>query len=124
MSSMIQLAIPLLHVSDAIAAEKFYCDGLGFEKSFDYRPFGEDGPCYMQLVRDGVRVHLSNFPEDGKAGNVAVLIVDNIHILYEEFMLKGVEIELPPTDQTWGNREMYIKDADNNCIRYTQWLQG
>ena len=118
---MIKLAIPLLHVSDPNAAERFYCDRLGFEKSFAYRPFGESGPCYLGITRDGVSLHLSSFPEDGVAGNAVALIVDNIDELHKEFVEKGVKIDLEPTDQSWGNREMYIKDADNNSIRFTQW---
>jgi len=118
---MIKLAIPLLHVSDPVSAEQFYCDQLGFEKTFTYRPFGEPGPCYLGLIRDGVRVHLSSFPEDGIAGNAIVLIVDNVDALFREFALKAVKIDLEPTDQSWDNREMYVSDSDNNSIRFTQW---
>jgi CubicO group peptidase (beta-lactamase class C family) len=117
---MIKIAIPLLHISDPILAENFYCNQLGFKKTFDYRPFGEKGPCYFGLIRDGVRIHLSSFPEDGKPGNAVVIIVDNVDILYDEFVMKGVNTDLAPTHQSWGNREMYIKDGDNNSIRFTQ----
>lgn len=118
---MIKLAIPLLHVSDPFAAENFYCSKLGFSKTFSYRPFGEDGPCYFGISRDGVSVHLSSFPDDGRAGNAIVLIVDNVDSLYKEFLSKEIKIDLEPTDQSWGNREMYIEDPDNNSIRFTQW---
>lgn len=118
---MIKLAIPVLHISDPITAESFYCDQLGFTKTFSYRPFGETGPCYLGIIRDGIRVHLSSFPGDGVAGNAIVLIVENVDELYNEFVSKKVNIDLPPTDQSWGNREMYINDADNNSIRFTQW---
>ena len=37
---MFKLAIPVLHVSSSVAAEKFYCDCLGFRQKFAYRPFG------------------------------------------------------------------------------------
>ncbi len=121
---MIKTAIPLLHVSDPVAAENFYCDQLGFKKTFTYQSFGETGPCYFGLIRDGVNVHVSSFPDDGKAGNAIVLIVDNVDALYQEFTTKGVQIDLVPTDQSWGNREMYIEDADNNSIRFTQWMQN
>jgi Uncharacterized protein conserved in bacteria len=120
---MIQVAIPLLHVANPVLAQKFYCDQLGFKKTFTYQPFGETGPCYFGLIRDGVRIHISSFPEDGKPGNAVVLVVDNVDMLFEEFVTKGVQIDLTPTDQSWGNREMYIKDEDNNCIRFTQWAQ-
>jgi uncharacterized glyoxalase superfamily protein PhnB len=118
---MIKLTIPLLHISDPVSAEKFYCDQLGFQKTFDYRPFGNTGPCYFGIIRDGIRIHLSSFPEDGRAGNAVVLVVDNVDQFYEEYNQKGIQIDLPPTDQSWGNREMYVKDGDNNSIRFTQW---
>jgi catechol 2,3-dioxygenase-like lactoylglutathione lyase family enzyme len=121
---MINLAIPLLHVSNPVSAEKLYCNQLGFQKTFTYQPFGDKGPTYIGLIRDGVMLHLSSFPEDGKAGNAVVLIVDNIDTLHEEFKSHGVLIDLAPTDQSWGNREMYIKDEDQNSIRFTQWLDA
>ena len=120
---MIQLAIPLLHVTDPVAAEKFYCSGLGFKKTFTYLPFGDNGPYYIGLMRDGIRIHVSSFPEDGKPGHAIILIVDDVDALHKEFISKGVDIELPPTDQSWGNREMYV-NADNNSIRFTQWKNG
>lgn len=118
---MIKLAIPLLHVSDPDSSEKFYCNQLAFKTTFTYRPFGETGPCYFGLIRDGIRIHLSSFPGDGRPGNGAVLVVENVDTLYAEFIQKGVQIELAPTDQSWGNREMYINDGDNNSLRFTQW---
>jgi len=120
---MIKIAIPLLHVANPILAEIFYCGQLGFKKTFTYQPFGETGPSYLGLIRDGVHIHLSSFPEDGKPGNAIVLVVDNIDMLFEEFIAKNVQIDLVPTDQSWGNREMYINDGDNNSIRFTQWAQ-
>jgi catechol 2,3-dioxygenase-like lactoylglutathione lyase family enzyme len=120
---MIKQAIPLLHVSNPTVSEHFYCNQLGFKRTFMYQPFGETGPSYFGLVRDGVAIHLSSFPDDGKAGNAVVLIVDNVDRLYEEFLAKAVQVDLVPTDQSWGNREMYIEDPDHNSIRFTQWLE-
>jgi uncharacterized glyoxalase superfamily protein PhnB len=120
---MIKIAVPLLHISDPVSAEIFYCDQLGFTETFAYQPFGETGPCYLGIVRDGVNIHLSSFSGDGKPGNAIVLVVDNVDALYAEFTAKAVTIDLPPTDQSWGNREMYIKDPDNNSIRFTQWTE-
>jgi len=118
---MIKLAIPVLHISDSASAEQFYCEQLGFKKSFSYQPFGQSGPCYFGITRNDIRIHLSSFPEDGIAGNAVVLVVENVDALHDEFASKGVKIDLEPVDQSWGNREMYVKDADNNSIRFTQW---
>ena len=116
---MIKAAVPLLHVSRAEVARKFYCEKLGFRLEFAHRgdPAQAD-PCYMGLSRDGVWIHLSSFSGDGVAGGVVNFLVDSVNDLHAEFVAKGVVIHLGPTDQTWGTREMYVKDADANSLRY------
>jgi uncharacterized glyoxalase superfamily protein PhnB len=110
-----------LHVANALAAEDFYCRKLGFRKEFAHRPNDTTAdPCYMGFSRDGVWLHVSSFSGDGVSGSVANLIVDGVDELHAEFAAKGVRIDLAPTDQTWGNREMYLKDADGNCLRFIQ----
>jgi catechol 2,3-dioxygenase-like lactoylglutathione lyase family enzyme len=118
---MIKLAIPVLHISEAAAAERFYCSQLGFRLEFAYRPDGvKDDPCYMGVRRDRVWLHLSSFSGDGVAGGVANFIVDDVDQLHSEFVARGVPIAVGPVDQTWGNREMYVRDADGNSIRFSQ----
>jgi len=63
--------------------------------------------------------HLS-FSGDGVFGAVANLLVDNVDALHAEFLAKGIQIAVGPVDQTWGTREMYVKDADGNCLRFIQ----
>ncbi|HEY2472743.1 MAG TPA: VOC family protein [Terracidiphilus sp.] len=116
---MIRSAIPLLHVGNAAEALQFYCHGLGFQLEFEHRPEGVSGdPCYMGISRDGVWLHLSSFPGDGVGGAVANLMVNDVDYFYAEFTAKHVHIDTPPVDQTWGSREMYVKDADRNCLRF------
>lgn len=118
---MFQRAIPVLHVRSSAAAEEFYCTRLGFRRQFAYR-LGEASPdpCYMGLTRDGVWLHVSSFSGDGVSGGVVYLVVDDVDALHAELVAKGVPIDLRPTDQTWGNREMYVKDPDGNSIRFVR----
>lgn len=74
----------------------------------------------MGVSRDGVWLHLSSFSGDGVAGGVVNLLVDDIDGLHAELVAKAVPIAVGPVDQTWGTREMYVKDADRNTIRYQQ----
>jgi catechol 2,3-dioxygenase-like lactoylglutathione lyase family enzyme len=116
---MIKMAFPLLHVSNADAARDFYCGKLGFRLEFAHR--GDESlpdPCYMSISRDGVWIHLSSFSGDGVAGGVVNLLVDDVDALHQEFVAKGVTIAVEPVDQTWGTREMYVRDADRNCLRF------
>jgi catechol 2,3-dioxygenase-like lactoylglutathione lyase family enzyme len=114
-----KLAIPLLHVANAAAAEEFYCNRLGLRRGFAHRPDGvKADPCYMGLTRDEVCVHVSSFSGDGVPGGVVNVIVDDLDVLHAELAAKGVRIDTGPVDQTWGTREMYVKDADRNSIRF------
>jgi len=121
---MIRLAIPVLHVSGSAAAAEFYAR-LGFRTLWAYRPDETlADPCYMGVGRDGATLHLSSFSGDGVAGGVVFLLVDDVDELHAEFVARGVPIHLAPTDQTWGNREMYVKDPDGNSIRFTREGDG
>ena len=74
----------------------------------------------MGLVRDGVRLHVSSFPGDAAPGGVVFLLVADVDELHVELLAKGIAIDLAPTEQSWGNREMYVKDPDGNSIRFVQ----
>ena len=118
---MFKRAIPVLHVARSAAAAQFYCERLGFQQRFAYRPDDpKPDPCYMGLSRDGVLFHVSSFLGDGVPGGVATFIVDDLDALYAEFTAKGVSVDLEPTVQSWGNREMYVTDADRNSIRFIE----
>jgi len=116
---VIKLAVPLLHVSVAKAAIGFYCHRLGFRLEFAHGvDDAHSDPCYVGISRDGVWINLSSFSGDGVAGGVANLMVDDVDALHAEFVARGVSIDSGPVDQTWGRREMYVKDADRNCLRF------
>ncbi|WP_050026328.1 VOC family protein [Verrucomicrobium sp. BvORR034] len=114
-------ATPLLHVSSSEAAATYYGSQLGFTIAWAYRPSAPNpDPGYLGLERDGVELHVSSFSGDGVAGGVASFKVRDVDALYAEFTSRGVPVELPPYDQSWGNREMYLRDTDGNSIRFIQ----
>ncbi len=117
---MFRTAIPVLHVTSSAEAEEFYCGKLGFSREFSYRPGDDLDPCYLGLVRDQARIHLSSFRGDSAAGASVYLFVDDVDGLHAELLSRGVLVDLPPTDQSWGNREMYVRDADRNKIAFVQ----
>ena len=118
---MFKMAVPVLHVRSSVAAERFYCHGLGFGVEFRYRPNeSEHDPCYLGVVRDGVVLHLSTFPGDGVPGSAVYVFVDDVDRLHAEFISKGVPIDTPPVDQTWGMREMFVRDPDGNRVQFGQ----
>jgi uncharacterized glyoxalase superfamily protein PhnB len=117
---MFRAAIPVLHVQSSKKAEEFYCGKLGFTLRFAYRiDKNKADPCYMGFERDGVWLHVSSFSGDGVSGSCVYLAVDDVDTIYEQLKSAGVDIDTPPVDQDWGNREMYVRDPDFNSIRFT-----
>ena len=122
---MFKVAIPVLHVASSEVAEEFYCQKLGFERRFAYRiDETKSDPCYMGLCRDDAWIHVSSFSGDAVPGGVVYLIVDDVDQLHASLVAQGVATDLEPTDQTWGNRETYVKDPDGNSIRFIQERNG
>jgi uncharacterized glyoxalase superfamily protein PhnB len=116
---LFKLAIPVLHVGSSVAAEEFYCKRLGFRREFAYRvDESRADPCYMGLVRDNARLHVSSFSGDGVCGAVVRFEVEDVDALHAELAEKGLRIDTGPVDQIWGSREMYIKDMDGNSVRF------
>ena len=73
----------------------------------------------MGLIRDGVPLHLSSFSGDGVSGQPANINVDDVDALYAELIAAGVAVDPGhPVTQTWGTREMYVRDPDSNCLRF------
>jgi uncharacterized glyoxalase superfamily protein PhnB len=122
---MFKTAIPVLHVQSSEAAEEFYCKKLGFRQQFAYRvDESKADPCYMGLVRDGAWLHLSSFSGDGVSCGVVRFEVDDVDELHAELVEKCVRIDTGPVDQTWGTREMYVKDTDGNSLRFICPIDG
>jgi uncharacterized glyoxalase superfamily protein PhnB len=122
---MFQTAIPVIRVSASSAAEEFYCNALGFTLLSSWRPDEtKDEPRYMTLARDGARLHVHSFPS-GAVGAAAVYVfLDDVDALYGELISKGVSVSGPPIDQTWGTREIVVRDSDRNVVTFGQILRG
>jgi catechol 2,3-dioxygenase-like lactoylglutathione lyase family enzyme len=113
--------VPVVRVSAFAAAEAFYSGRLGFHKEWEYRPHGDGSePVYAGFARDGARLHVSSFAGDGVDGTVVLFYTRDVDALHREFTQAGIEVDLEPYDQSWGNREMYLHDPDGNRLRFSQ----
>ncbi len=112
-------AIPVLSVASDLAAEEFYCGKLGFRTFGEYSPDPERrDPCYRVVVRDGAWIHLNSFPADRLGPGHVYLRVPDVDALETELRAAGVEPVLPATDQSWGTREMVVRDPDGNELHF------
>jgi uncharacterized glyoxalase superfamily protein PhnB len=120
---MIHRAIPVLAVSDSAKAEDYYCNKLGFEKKFAYRPDPKrDDPCYLGVARDGVWLHLQSFKPERAGMTDTFLYVSDVDELFRELSARGATCQMPPTDQAWGTREIGIRDPDGNVLVFANAL--
>jgi catechol 2,3-dioxygenase-like lactoylglutathione lyase family enzyme len=84
---------------------------------FAYRPAtAKLDPCYLGVARDGVWLHLESFKPERAGMTGAFLWVADVDQLFQEISARGAVSQLPPTDQTWGNREAHIRDPDGNVL--------
>ncbi len=117
--------VPIFRVREIGAAEAFYCGRLGFTVDFRFAN-GPDGPHYLGVSIDGQALHLSTFGGDSVPGAAAYIYVDDVDALFARVTALGLAtpgrpdspVEDGPTDQTWGMREFYVRDADGNVLRF------
>jgi uncharacterized glyoxalase superfamily protein PhnB len=114
---MITSAIPVIAVSDSARAEDYYCRVLGFQKMFAYPPdAARPDPRYLGVARDGVWLHLQSYKPQRAGMTDAFLWVADVDRLHAELSARGAVVQLPPTNQTWGTREMGVRDPDGNVL--------
>src|SRR6478735_1024177 len=114
--AMINSAIPVIAVSDSATAEDYYCRVLGFAKMSAYPPDAKVEPRYVGVARDGVWLHLQSYKPERAGKTDAFLWVSDVDGLHEEVVARRAVVQLPPTDQTWGTRELGIRDPDGNVL--------
>jgi uncharacterized glyoxalase superfamily protein PhnB len=118
---MFRTAIPVLKVANWVAAERFYCEGLGFKVMSAWRPDEtKSDPCYATLTRDEARLHIHSFQSGASGTSAMYVFVDDVTALYAELVSKGVSVSGPPIDQTWGMREIGVSDPDKNLVTFGQ----
>jgi uncharacterized glyoxalase superfamily protein PhnB len=116
---MIKSAVPIIAVTDSRRAEAYYGEVLGFRLKSAYRPDpSKSDPAYLCVTRDDVALYLQSFKTNRAGSTDAYIWVTDVDALYAEFAAKGAMCQLPPTDQTWGTREIAIRDPDGNVVSF------
>ena len=105
-------------VGDVAASLGFFLGRLGFREHFRLG----DPPSYAIVDRDAVSIHLmpvSEAPESCGRSSIYVFVTD-VDRLHTELQELGCSIEVPPTDFSYGMREMSVRDLDGNRITFGQ----
>ena len=114
---------PLFKVRDMTKAIIHYTGILDF--AFKYPGSSiEDG--VVTLVNGDAELQLTTHESDYLFGSVANIWVDEVDNLFKKYLGRGLDtsakkgspVHTGPTDQSWGNREFYVTDADGNTLRF------
>lgn len=109
--------VPILRMFDVAATIRFYVEYLGC--SLDWQNGEGDRPVYLQVSRDGLRLHLSSHHDDGTPGTAVLVQVRNIDALHAELHTRGYPFFNPGIGSGPGNaKEMQLIDPASNRIRF------
>ncbi|HTL06040.1 MAG TPA: glyoxalase superfamily protein [Gemmatimonadales bacterium] len=110
----------MLRVQSSLAAEQFYCRGLGFTllSSWPAADTPRD-PRYLTLTRDAARLHVHSFPAAGAGTGAVYVFVADVDALHGELLSRGVPVTAP-LDQEWRVREIVVRDPDGNVVTFGQ----
>lgn len=115
--------IPLFRCRNMKAAIEFYTGVLDFELK---EPGASEADWVVLLKNGEAELMLTILEKDQKMGIAANVMVDDIDERFEKYVRRGLTIvdrdDSPvhqgPINQSWGNREFYITDADGNTLRF------
>jgi catechol 2,3-dioxygenase-like lactoylglutathione lyase family enzyme len=117
--------IPLFRCRNMKAAIAFYTGILDFE----LKEPGASADDWVVLLKNGdAALMLTILEGDQQMGIAANVQVQGIDGLFEKYVQRGLDtsgrenspVHQGPLNQSWGNREFYVTDADGNTLRFIQ----
>ncbi|MCG8588779.1 MAG: VOC family protein [Proteobacteria bacterium] len=111
---------PILCVRDVSASAEYFCEKLGFERSWQSP---DDEPIIAQVGRNGLDLILDSKSSIPRARTPSVLSMslhdaDALGTLYEEFSSRGAATNGPPCEVPWqqGVFQFEVQDLDGNIL--------
>jgi len=120
--------IPVLKCTDLKRSLAFYTAVLDFEPKYpDYLDDSINNGV-IDLINDNAEIQLSCHPGDGVSGsatNVRLNGLADVDLFFAKYVSRGLDItsrkdspaHQAPFNQTWGIREFYATDPDENTLR-------
>jgi catechol 2,3-dioxygenase-like lactoylglutathione lyase family enzyme len=121
MALKVEATVPIFRIFSYEKAIEFYVGFLGFKVDWEAR-FTPDAPVYLQVSRDGIRLHLSEHHGDGTPGSMAYIYLTGVEELHKELNDKNYRHNKPGLQaQDWGMLECAVVDPFNNRIIFGQY---
>lgn len=114
-----QHATPIFRVDNMRISIDYYVKQLGFQLAWDWGV----PPTFACVKRGDVALFLCEGSQ-GTRGNWLFIDVDDVDRLHDEYKVRGVKIVQPPTNFSWGRREMNVEDPDGHRFRFASEPTG
>jgi len=116
--------VPVFRIFDLEKAREFYIDFLGFKENWLHR-FEENGPVYMEIERNGFRIHLSEHHGDGTPGSSVYVLMRGVKKFHEEISAKDYSYLNPGIEKTfYGTLCVQVLDPFNNRINFNEEIEA
>lgn len=110
----------VIYVRDLSSMRRFYEDVLGFELIRELSPRWIEyrvGPNTLALAIPGLTAKDDPVPKHTAALQLAFRVArDEVDACAAELARHGIEVMLPPTDQSFGHRTLFFRDSDGNLL--------
>lgn len=111
--------VPIFRIFDEEKARGFYQGFLDCRVDWEHR-FEPNTPLYMQVSRDGLRLHLSEHSGDASPGGTAVVYMKGVAALQRGLIAKNYRYNRPGLEkEDWG-LECQVIDPFGNRIRFME----
>ncbi len=119
---MLQKAIPILRIFDEAKARAFYIDWLGFTILFEHR-FEPETPLFMGIVKDEVKIYLSEHHGDSTPGSKVFIECIDIEKYHASLLAKNYKYYRPSVEKSFYNTLcMDVQDPFGNKLNFNQEL--
>jgi hypothetical protein len=118
MATSEQRVIPALRITQYECSKKYYVETLGFTVEWEHR-FEPNFPVFMSIIRDGMRIYLSQHSGDCQVGGLVHFVIPDVNAWHVEFRDRGAIVAEQPNNDL-GFLNMTIRDPDGNQLRFME----
>ncbi len=104
---------PMFHVREVGTSIAYYCEKLGFTKSWEFNVIAQVGRNGLDIILDAG----SDIPR-AAVPSVISMSVGDLDGLHQDLEKRGAKITAPPFDVDWqeGIRQFDVEDIDGNIL--------
>ncbi|HEX8355853.1 MAG TPA: glyoxalase superfamily protein [Segetibacter sp.] len=116
----VEKTIPILRIFDYKKAIEFYIDWLGFEIVWEHH-FEENTPVYLEVVKDGLTLHLSEHHGDATPGSKVFVWCTGLKEYHQQLIDRKYKYNRPGLKETfYGSWSVEVVDPFGNEISFNE----